>query len=38
MKTPTTNKELMEDIKKEMERLKKDVLKLIKQKHQLNHK
>jgi len=38
MKTQPTNKELMDDIKKEMELLKQDVLKLIQQKHRLNHK
>ena len=38
MKTQPTNKELMEDIKKEMQLLKQDVLKLLNQKHKLNHK
>lgn len=38
MKTQPTNKELMEDIKKEMKLLKQDVLKLINQKSKLNHK
>lgn len=38
MKTQPTNKELMDNIKKEMKLLKQDVLKLIQQKHKLNHK